>query len=202
MPREARRLLDLVRHDLELLHPARPVPRDVQRVEGAAAGSPAGQLLLQGRPPSSVPRPGPGAGEAVSIGTGSGSTFLIPSLSKRSANATVELMDGQTIGIAGLLNENLREVIHKFPGLGNLPILGHLFRSQDFVKGETELVILVTPHLAKPIAPDKIKLPTDNFVEPTDSEFYLLGRMEGAGDRESSATTGGGTKADFGHDLD
>lgn len=136
---------------------------------------------------------------SVTLGAGSSSTFLIPSLSKRSANATVELMDGQTIGIAGLLNENMREVINKFPGLGDIPVLGNLFRSQDYVKGETELVILVTPHLAKPIAPDKVKLPTDNFVEPSDAEFYLMGRMEGSA---SSGTTGGGTKADFGHDLD
>jgi pilus assembly protein CpaC len=129
----------------------------------------------------------------VEVSSDSSSTsFLVPSLSKRSANATVELMDGQTIGIAGLLNENMREVINKFPGLGDIPILGHLFRSQEYVKGETELVILVTPHLAKPIAPNDIKLPTDNFVDPNDADFYLWGRLEGAG----------GTTSDFGHDLD
>jgi pilus assembly protein CpaC len=131
--------------------------------------------------------------------TGSSTSFLVPSLAKRSANATVELKDGQTIGIAGLLNENMREVINKFPGLGDIPILGHLFRSQEYVKGETELVILVTPHLAKPIAPDKIKLPTDNFVEPSDADFYLWGRLEGSGSAEHGA---GGTKSNFGHDLD
>ncbi len=131
--------------------------------------------------------------------TGSTTSFLVPSLSKRSANATVELKDGQTIGIAGLLNENMREVINKFPGLGDIPILGHLFRSQEYVKGETELVILVTPHLAKPLAPEKIKLPTDNFVEPSDADFYLWGRMEG---RASAEQGDGGTKSDFGHELD
>lgn len=130
---------------------------------------------------------------------GSSSTFLVPSLAKRSANATVELRDGQTIGIAGLLNENMREVITKFPGLGDIPILGHLFRSQEYVKGETELVILVTPHLAKPMAPNDIKLPTDNFVEPTDADFYLWGRLEGSASGEQGA---GGTTSNFGHDLD
>jgi pilus assembly protein CpaC len=109
------------------------------------------------------------------------------------------LKDGQTIGIAGLLNENMREVINKFPGLGDIPILGNLFRSQNFEKNETELVILVTPHLAKPIAPDDIKLPTDSFVEPSDADFYLWGRLEGAASGEQSA---GGTTSDFGHDLD
>jgi pilus assembly protein CpaC len=137
---------------------------------------------------------------SVALGnSGASSSFLVPSLAKRSANATVELNDGQTIGIAGLLNENMREVINKFPGLGDIPILGHLFRSQEFVKGETELVILVTPHLAKPISPNDVKLPTDNFVEPSDSEFYLLGRMQGSAPSDNA---GGGTKAKFGHDLD
>lgn len=137
---------------------------------------------------------------SVAVGSGgSSSSFLVPSLTKRSANSTVELMDGQTIGIAGLLNENMREVISKFPGLGDIPILGHLFRSQEYIKGETELVILVTPHLVKPISPGDIKLPTDSFVEPNDAEFYLLGRMEGSASTDRS---GGGTTANFGHDLD
>ncbi len=83
------------------------------------------------------------------------------------------------MGIAGLINENLREVVNKFPGLGTLPILGELFRSQQFIKGETELVILVTPRLARPLPADQIRLPTDDFIEPNAKEFYLLGRMEG-----------------------
>ncbi len=107
------------------------------------------------------------------------SRFVIPSLSKRSTSTTVELKDGQTIAIAGLINESLREAVNKFPGLGDLPILGYLFRSQAFQKGETELLIAVTPRLAKPIAPQDLRLPTDSFVEPNDTDFYLLGRMEG-----------------------
>ena len=135
---------------------------------------------------------------------GSSSVNQVPSLVKRSATSTVELKDGQTIAIAGLLNENMREVITKFPGLGDIPILGQLFRSQEYVKGETELVILVTPHLAKPISPDNIKLPTDSFIEPSDAEFYLLGRMEGRDKSDGSGgskESGGGTEAEFGHDL-
>ena len=107
------------------------------------------------------------------------STFVIPSLSTRSASGTVELGDGQTIGLAGLLNENLRQSVNKFPGLGSVPILGALFRSQNYQKGNTELVILVTPHLAKPLPKDKIKLPTDSLVEPSDADFYIWGRMQG-----------------------
>lgn len=114
------------------------------------------------------------------------SSFIIPSLTKRSAISTVELADGQTIGIAGLINENLREVVTKFPVLGSIPILGTLFRSQEYIKGETELLILVTPRLARPIGPQDIRLPTDGFAEPSEIAWYLLGSTEG---RSSSSTT-------------
>lgn len=114
------------------------------------------------------------------------SSFIIPSLTKRSAISTVELADGQTIGIAGLINENLREVVTKFPALGSIPGIGALFRSQNFIKGETELLILVTPHLAKPLAPEGIRLPTEGFAEPTDFDWFVLGRTEGKS--ESTAT--------------
>jgi pilus assembly protein CpaC len=108
-----------------------------------------------------------------------GATFVVPSLTARSASGTVELGDGQTIGLAGLLNDSLRQSVNKFPGLGSVPVLGALFRSQSYQKGDTELVILVTPHLAKPLPKDKIKLPTDNLIEPNDADFYLWGRMQG-----------------------
>jgi pilus assembly protein CpaC len=127
------------------------------------------------------------------------SSFFVPALRKRSAEATYELRDGQTIGVAGLINENLREVINKFPGLGDLPVLGALFRSQSFIKGETELMILVTPRLAKPIDPTQLTLPTDAFVEPSDADFYLLGRMEGA--KPASSNTSGGADSEFGHQV-
>ncbi|MBR9885632.1 MAG: type II and III secretion system protein family protein, partial [Oceanospirillales bacterium] len=106
-------------------------------------------------------------------------TFFVPALTKRSARSTVELGDGQTIGIAGLINESTREAVSKFPGLGDVPVLGQLFRSQEFEKGESELVILVTPTLAKPFKNEGIKLPGDGFVEPSDVEFYLMGRTRG-----------------------
>ncbi len=138
---------------------------------------------------------------------GSTSTFLIPSLAKRSAATTVELGDGQTMGIAGLINEDVREIVNKFPGLGSIPIIGNLFRSQEFLKGETELVILVTPRLARPMPQDQIRLPTDDFIEPSDMDFFLMGRLEGKAPEmpESEATTSstdGGLDSDFGHDID
>lgn len=109
----------------------------------------------------------------------SSSVFAVPALSERRASSTVELSDGQTIGIAGLMNENMNSAVTKFPGLGDIPILGQLFRSQSFQKGQTELVIFVTPTLAKPIMPGDVKLPTDNQIDPSNVDFYLRGRMEG-----------------------
>ena len=109
------------------------------------------------------------------------STFIIPSLTTRQASGTIELGDGQSMGLAGILNDSLRTAVNKFPILGDIPILGTMFRDQSYTKGDTELVILVTPHLAKPVARSDIKLPTDSFVEPSDSDFYLWGRIEGHG---------------------
>jgi pilus assembly protein CpaC len=110
---------------------------------------------------------------------GTSAVFTIPSLTERRAASTVELSDGQTIGIAGLMNENMRSAVTKFPGLGDIPILGHLFRSQSYQKGQTELVILVTPKLAKPIKPGDVKLPTDAVTDPSTAEFFLGGKIEG-----------------------
>ena len=109
---------------------------------------------------------------------GTNSTFVIPSLTERSATGVVELSDGQTMGLAGLLHETTTSLVTKFPGLGSLPILGALFRSESYQKGETELVILVTPRLARALPPGKVRLPTDAYTEPSDSDFFLWGKLE------------------------
>jgi len=119
----------------------------------------------------------------------SSSVFAVPALSERRALSTVELSDGQTIGIAGLLNENMNSAVTKFPGLGDIPILGQLFRSQSFQKGQTELVIFVTPTLAKPVKPSDVHLPTEGQVDPSDVDFYILGRMEGRGAPASDSSS-------------
>ena len=128
-----------------------------------------------------------------------------PIIDKRGASSTVELRNGQTIGIAGLIQDDLAESFTRLPGLGDIPILGTLFRSQRFQSGQTELVMFVTPHLAKPIAPDLIKLPTDSFVPPSDLEFYLLGRMassERPEEKSHARSPGGGFDGvTFGHEL-
>ncbi|MFM2597463.1 type II and III secretion system protein family protein [Vibrio fortis] len=143
----------------------------------------------------------------------SNATYFIPPITRRSASSTLELADGQTIGIAGLLSENVRDVSNKMPGLGEVPVLGQLFNSQEFVSGETELVILVTPRLAKPIDRSAVTLPTDAFVSPNDLQYYLLGRSayiaEPSDDdeqapRQSAPQTvpvEGGSEGSFGHEL-
>ena len=90
----------------------------------------------------------------------------IPSLSTRSAETTVELGSGQSFMIAGLIQNNSNNTIDKAPGLGDVPILGNLFRSSSFKRGETELVIVVTPYLVKPIEERDVRLPTDGFRAP------------------------------------
>lgn len=104
---------------------------------------------------------------------------VVPGFATRRASTSVELADGQSFMIAGLLNEEVREIAGKYPLLGDLPILGSLFRSTQFLKDETELVIIVTPTLVTPLGPGPHPLPTDHFIEPSALEFYLWGALEG-----------------------
>jgi pilus assembly protein CpaC len=127
--------------------------------------------------------------------------FSIPSLTKREASSTLELADGQTMSIAGLISDSLRENINKFPGLGDLPVLGTLFRSSKFLKKQTELVIFVTPKLAKSVLQSQIRLPTDSFVEPGDRDFYIFGSMENLKTVPPVASNSGGLDGQFGHAL-
>ena len=107
--------------------------------------------------------------------------FTIPAITTRRASTVIELADGQSFAIGGLLRDNLRESVSKFPLLGEIPILGTLFRSSSFQKSETELLIIVTPHLVKPLDLTAQALPTDYYVEPNDFEFFLLGLAEKGG---------------------
>jgi pilus assembly protein CpaC len=107
--------------------------------------------------------------------------FVVPGFTTRRASTVIELADGQSFAIAGLLRETVRENVSKFPVLGDIPILGALFRSTAFQKNETELIIIVTPHLVKPLDMARQTLPTDQFIEPNDFEWYLLGSLEGRG---------------------
>lgn len=115
------------------------------------------------------------------------SGFVVPALTTRRVSTTIELADGQSFAIAGLLKDEVRDIVSRFPILGDIPILGPLFRSSTFQKNETELIIIVTPHLVKPLEMAKQTLPTDQFIEPNDFEFYILGNLEGKEKAKSSS---------------
>lgn len=146
---------------------------------------------------------------AVFADTGTSSVaFAIPSLTKREVSSTLELGDGQTMSIAGLISENIRSNVDKFPGLGDIPILGALFRSESFLKNRTELVFFVTPRLAKPLSAEDIKLPTDTFIEPDDLDFYIMGRLDSRNAKSQIGANNldlndvkGGLEGQFGHQL-
>jgi pilus assembly protein CpaC len=105
----------------------------------------------------------------------------IPALSTRRAETTVELGSGQSFMIAGLLQNNHNNAIDKTPGAGDLPVLGALFRSNSWLRNESELVIVITPYLVKPVNANDIVLPTDGYKAPTDAERVLMGQLTGYG---------------------
>lgn len=118
--------------------------------------------------------------EGVGItATGVNTTAILPSFTTRRATTVVQLFDGQSFAIGGLIKNNVTQNIKALPVLGEVPVLGPLFSSNDFQSDKTELVFIVTPRLVKPLSGD-YPLPTDAFVEPTRAEFFLGGKMEGS----------------------
>ncbi len=126
--------------------------------------------------------------------------FLIPALTKREARTTIELRDGQSFAIAGLLqNENLRNV-SQVPWLGSVPVLGALFRSSAYQQKETDLVVIVTPHIVAPIVPgQRIASPLDSRLPSNDVDFFLLGKTEVSKTYTEFVTSGAGITGPYGH---
>jgi len=106
--------------------------------------------------------------------------LTIPALATRRAETTVELGSGQSFAIGGLLSTDIQNAIRKTPGVGDLPILGTLFRSTRFQRNETELVIIVTPYLVRPVDERQMAAPTDGYRAPSDIERILHGRLHSA----------------------
>jgi pilus assembly protein CpaC len=140
---------------------------------------------------------------STSVNTG---LISVPGLKVRRAHTTVELRDGESFTIAGLLKDDYQNDIRQFPWIGDLPVLGALFRSTDYQRDETELVIVVTPHL---VVPRKTAAtPADHFVPPSDVELFLLGQQRGSGEYISpedraliTADPKGGVDGPHGHVL-
>ena len=117
--------------------------------------------------------------------TGFGQILSVPTFTTRRISTTVQLRDGQALAIGGLLQDNFKEQVKRFPLLGEIPMLGALFRSSDFQTNKTELMIVVTPRLVKPLPPD-YKVPTDAFIPPSRSELIMDGKMEGTLPKDES----------------
>ncbi len=103
----------------------------------------------------------------------------IPAFTRRQASTVVEIRDGQSLAIAGLLQDDFRDLSGQVPWLGDVPILGALFRSADYSREQTELVVIVTPHLVTSVDGDSLSLPTDRVKLPSENDLFLRGQVEG-----------------------
>jgi pilus assembly protein CpaC len=124
----------------------------------------------------------------------------IPSLTKREARTTIELRDGQSFAIAGLLQARNRRGISQLPWIGSVPVLGALFRSAAYQQEETDLVVIVTPHLVAPSVPgQRLASPLDNYLPTNDVDFFLMGDMEQKKKFRDYITSGGDIQGPYGH---
>ena len=131
----------------------------------------------------------PEVSELSDTGSVTINSIKIPGLTVRRAETTVELASGQSFAIAGLFQNNISNEVRRFPGLGEVPILGALFRSSSFQRNESELVIVVTPYIVKPTSdPAGLHLPNDGLVFASDLEQLLLGRLTGEPGRITTPT--------------
>ncbi|MEY4269375.1 MAG: hypothetical protein RLZZ58_591 [Pseudomonadota bacterium] len=106
--------------------------------------------------------------------------LTIPGLQTRRASTTLELRDGESFAMAGLIRQDFQTTVRQLPILGSIPIIGSLFRSSGFQRGETELLIVVTPRLVQPVKPEQIVLPTDRVGEASEVDLFLMGRTDSA----------------------
>ena len=122
--------------------------------------------------------------------------FSINGFSRRESTTTVEMRDGESFAIAGLLQDDFRDLSGQVPWLGDIPILGALFRSAEYERQQSELVIIVTPHLVSPTRGEALALPTDRIRPPTEAELFLFGRTA-VRNRPTSGAAGEVAKQDF-----
>ncbi|WP_438331517.1 type II and III secretion system protein family protein [Burkholderia pseudomallei] len=110
-----------------------------------------------------------------------GNVSILPLITTRRASTTVQMGDGETFAIGGLIKDNAQGTLKALPGIGELPVLGALFRSTSFQQDRTELVFIITPHLVQPLETADVPLPTDSFTKPNEADVYATGNMEGRG---------------------
>lgn len=120
--------------------------------------------------------------------------FTINAFRRRETSTTVEMRDGESFAIAGLLQDDFRDLNNQVPWLGDIPVLGTLFRSAEYQRAQSELVIIVTPHLVTPTRGEALALPTDRVRIPTEKELFLFGKVVGAGPKGAAGEV---AKQDF-----
>ncbi|MEL6782071.1 MAG: type II and III secretion system protein family protein, partial [Pseudomonadota bacterium] len=123
--------------------------------------------------------------------------FNIPGLTKRDTATTVELRDGQSFAIAGLLEDNFLDNNNQLPWLGDVPVLGALFRSASYSRSQSELVIIITAHLVSPVNGDALALPTDRIKPPSERDLFLFGRTAAGTRPAQQGAAGEVAKQDF-----
>jgi pilus assembly protein CpaC len=134
--------------------------------------------------------------------TGGAGGTTIPSIKTRRAETTLEIPSGGSIAMAGLISEQTKQAVNGMPGVDQLPILGGLFRSQDFVKNETELMVIVTPYVVRAVAQKELSRPDDGFAPASDSQSALLARMNRIYGVAARVEPVGATQANFGFIID
>lgn len=134
--------------------------------------------------------------------TATGTALTIPALNVRRAETSVELPSGGAMMIAGLLQESTKQNLDGLPGVGALPVLGSLFRSRDFLAGETELVIIVTPYIVKAVSPDKLQTPVDGLRIADDASTILLGQLNKVYKSKPQPPTGRAYQGPYGYVIE
>ena len=119
----------------------------------------------------------PEVSQLTSVGAITLNSIVVPALTTRRAETTIELASGQSFAIGGLLNNDQTQTVNKYPFLGDMPILGALFRSSEFQNNQSELVIIITPYIVKPSDEQHLALPTDGFSPPSNTDQFFKARI-------------------------
>jgi pilus assembly protein CpaC len=138
---------------------------------------------------------------ALTISQGSGNV-TIPSIKTRRAETTVELPSGGSLAMAGMIQEQTKQHINGLPGLMQLPVLGTLFKSRDYINRQTELMVLVTPYVVRAVAQRELSRPDDGYVDATDPASVLLGRFNRIYGAAGRADPRGSYRGSYGFILD
>ena len=125
-------------------------------------------------------------------------TFTIAAFTKRETQTTVELRDGESFAVAGLLQDDFQDQVGQIPWLGDVPVLGTLFRSTEYQRDQSELVIIVTAHLVTPTRGEALALPTDRVKPPSEKDLFLYGQIAKDKRVPNSGAVGEVAKQDFG----